>query len=59
MGTLNVLTPGLAGASEAFVAAAAGGDQFPNSGHEMLHFKNTGGSAITVTVVSQKNCSHG
>lgn len=43
----------------AYVAAAAGGDAFINSGQERLHVKNGGGGAITVTVNAQKNCNHG
>ena len=39
--------------------AAANGDQFVNTGREVLHIKNTGGSASTVTVNASKPCSQG
>lgn len=35
------------------VAAAAGGDSFPNSGYDEVVFANSGGGAITVTFAPQ------
>jgi hypothetical protein len=35
------------------VAAAGGGDSFPNTGQEMLYVRNGGGSQITVTLAYQ------
>lgn len=39
--------------------AAAAGDTFNNTGTEVLHIKNSGGTARTVTVPATKACSHG
>ena len=35
------------------VAAAGGGDAFPNTGKEFVIFQNTGGTPVTVTEVMQ------
>lgn len=40
------------GVDLAGVAAAGGGDSFPNTGAEVLVIKNGGGSGITLTVVT-------
>lgn len=59
MAVLAPVTPGLAGGAEAFVAASAGGDTFPNDGHTMLHVKNGGGAPINVTIDSKVACNQG
>lgn len=59
MAVLTPVNPGLTGGAEAFVAAAAGGDTFPNDGHTMLHVKNGGGAPINVTVDSKIPCNFG
>lgn len=58
---MALLTPqviALAGITPTLVAAAAGGDEFVNSGRDFIHIKN-GGSEITVTINSQAPCSQG
>jgi hypothetical protein len=51
MAVLTPITPDrTTGALYAPVAAAGGGDSFPNTGREFLHVLNGGGSSITVTV---------
>jgi hypothetical protein len=59
MAVLTPVSPGLTGAIEAFVAASAGGDSFPNDGHTMLHVKNGSGASINVTITSLVNCNQG
>jgi hypothetical protein len=41
-----------AGLTPAYAAATAGGDTFVPDGDTFLHFKNTGGSINTVTIVT-------
>lgn len=54
MATLTVQTIDRAGDGLApvYAAAAAGGDDFPNTGQQFLHVKNGGGAPITVTAVT-------
>jgi hypothetical protein len=54
MATLTVTpaTRGTNGVNLAGVAAAGGGDVFPNTGAEVLVIKNGGGSGITLTVAT-------
>ena len=54
MATLTVATAvrSTNGNNLAGVAAAGGGDVFPNTGQEILIIKNGGGSAVTLTVVT-------
>lgn len=59
MATLTVQTVALAGITPTYAAAAAGGDEFVNSGREMIHIKNAHTSSWTVTVNSQTACSQG
>ncbi len=59
MAALNLTTPTLAGANEAYTAAAAGGDSFPMPGTIIVKIKNTSGAARNVTLVAQKNCNQG
>jgi hypothetical protein len=60
MATLAVTQLLPTGAAEpALVAAAAGGDQFPNNGRTYLKITNGGGGPITVTIVSQRSCDQG
>lgn len=40
-------------------AAASGGDQFTNTGRQLLKVVNGGGSAVTVTVPAQVTCDQG
>jgi len=58
MATLTPQVIALTGITPTLVAAAAGGDEFVNSGREFIHIKN-GGSEITVTVNSQTACNQG
>jgi hypothetical protein len=52
MAALTVQVPTVAGLAPSYAAAAGGGDTFVpgSSGTHILHVKNGGGSAITVTV---------
>lgn len=59
MATLSVQTVALAGITPSYVAAALDGDEFVNSGREMIHVKNGHTSPWTVTVNSQLACSQG
>ena len=59
MSTLNVQKVVLAGLTPSYGAAAAGGDEFVNSGREFLHVKNGHTSPQTVTVNSQAACNQG
>ena len=54
MATLTVQTidRGGDGLTPAFAAAAAGGDDFPNTGREFIVVKNGGGAPMTVTAVT-------
>lgn len=45
--------PSETGAALTYAAAGASGDSFTNSGKEVAHIKNGGGSAVTVTVKSR------
>jgi hypothetical protein len=51
--TVNLIVP-TAGTpqSQTLVAAAGGGDSFPNSGREYLAVKNAGAGSITLTIVA-------
>lgn len=59
MATLSVQIVDRAGdgLTPAFTAAAAGGDDFPNSGREWLVVKNGSGATITVTAVTPQTVS--
>lgn len=59
MATLTKQNVVLTGLNPSFVAAAAGGDEFLNSGRAFIYVKNGGGSSINVTVDSQAPCSQG
>lgn len=50
MAVLVVVKPSVAGADPGFVAAAGGGDSFPNTGAELLIVDNGSGGSITVTI---------
>lgn len=50
MAILAVVSPSLAGVSGAGVAAAGGGDSFPNDGYTAVLVANGSGAPITVTV---------
>lgn len=59
MATLSVQAPAASGTAITFVAAAAGGDKFANSGSERLIVKNASGGSITVTIDSPGTCNFG
>lgn len=60
MAELTVQKVVLEGITPTYVAAAAGGDEFVNSGRVFIHVKNANGaSARQVTVDSQTPCSQG
>ena len=59
MATLAVQVSTLSGLTPSYGACAAGGDEFPNSGKEVIHVKNAHTSPWTVTVNSQANCNQG
>lgn len=59
MADLNVQVISLSGLGPAFVAADAEGDAFLNSGRELVHVKNGGGSSVTVTINSVAACNQG
>lgn len=50
MAILSVISASRAGTTFTPVAAAGGGDSFPNTGKEIFFVKNGGGSSITVTI---------
>jgi hypothetical protein len=52
MATLTVTSITTAGVSPAGVAAAGGGDSFPNTGGELLLITNAGGGDITLTAAT-------
>lgn len=56
---MAVLTPQKPGAAVVYSTAAAGGDEYANSGRELVHVRNAGGSACNVTFNSQKACDQG
>ncbi len=60
MAAITKSTAVLTGAALAYQAAQAGGDYIQNdTGRVVLHAKNGSGSAITVTVASQRPCDQG
>ena len=59
MALLTVQKNALAGVVVAPVAAAGGGDSFPNDGKTVLEVVNGGGSPITVTIAAPVNCNQG
>lgn len=59
MAVLALQVAALAGLAPAFVAASAGGDTFSNDGKTVLHVKNGGAAAVTVTVDSVAPCNQG
>lgn len=52
MATLSVVQEAYAGIDVAEVAAAGGGDSFPNNGQTRCVFVNGSGGSITVTIVT-------
>lgn len=59
MATLTVQDIDLDGEAADYVACAAGGDQFANTGREHIHVKNTNAATRSVTVNSQRACDQG
>lgn len=59
MAVLVASTPTPAGATPTFAAGASGGDRSPVGDNVYLHFKNTSGGSITVTVDSVTPCNYG
>lgn len=55
MATLTVQTTDRDGAEAALAAAASGGDEFANTGQELLLVNNGSGAPITVTIVTQQS----
>ena len=50
MATLTVTTPAITGTTLTPVAAAGGGDVFPNDGGKELYINNASGSSINLTI---------
>jgi hypothetical protein len=59
MATLTRQVPVAAGTVLSFAAAAPGGDQYINSGKEMLVVDNASGAPITVTFAATRECERG
>lgn len=59
MSLLTIQKVILTGLTPSYDAAAAGGDEFVNSGRIFIHVKNGGGASIDVTVDSQTPCNQG
>lgn len=59
MATLTPKKTTLAGVDSVAVAAAGGGDQFANTGVEVLRVANGGGAPVNVTINSQTPCNQG
>ena len=59
MALLTVQSISGEGVSPTFRAATASGDTFPNDGRTMLHIKNGGTAAVTVTFDSVEKCNFG
>ena len=55
MATLTVQTISRTGLEPSYAAAAAGGDEFANTGDEFLHIKNGDASSHTVTIETPGN----
>jgi hypothetical protein len=58
MANYTVQSVGQSGLNPNYVAVSAS-DTFDNDGRTMLHVKNGGGSAVTVTVNAEKPCNQG
>lgn len=52
MAVLTVQEVSIDGITPSYAAAAAGGDEFPNTGREILHVKNGSAGSITVTITT-------
>lgn len=52
MAALTVQNVARTGLAPTYASAAGGGDTFVNDGAVLLHVKNGGGSAVTVTITS-------
>ena len=59
MATINAQKVSLAGLNPSFANVAAGGDQFANSGREVVHLQNTSLGALNVTIDSPVDCNQG
>lgn len=59
MATLSVFTSDLNGLAFTPVAAAGGGDDFPNDGNTVFYVTNGSGGSITVTANSVTACDQG
>lgn len=53
MAQITAQAPSETGAALTYTAAGVSGDSFTNTGKEVIHVKNGGGSSITVTVKSR------
>lgn len=58
MATLSPQVVVLAGITPTLASAASGGDEWVNSGRDIIHVKNSG-AETTVIVNSQVNCNQG
>jgi hypothetical protein len=56
---MAAITPSVAGAAITYQAAAGGGDYYVNTGRQMLHVRNGGGSPITVSIARVSACNQG
>jgi len=59
MATLTPQVITLLGITPSLEAAAAGGDEFVNSGRDFIHIKNGDAAAMDVTIDSQVDCNQG
>lgn len=61
MATLSKIVPAAGGTALTLAAATAGagGDEYLNTGKEMLVVDNASGGSINVTFVAKKGCSNG
>lgn len=58
MAQLTVVQPTFAGVAPSYAAVSAS-DTFANTGEEVIHIKNGGASATTVTITSAQQCNQG
>lgn len=59
MATLTVQVPASGGTALSFTAADGDGDEYANTGREVLVVNNASASAIDVTIAQQSACSQG
>ena len=59
MSTRNAQKVSLTGLNPSFANVDDEGDQFANSGREVVHLKNTSLAALDVTIASAADCNQG